>query len=109
MLLQYLKSVWQQLRQQPVISLVTVAGTALAIFLFMLVVMIEQVVGHPFCLYAPHDDIEYARSKHYDASASLYLTMGTVLMLYSQSLKCRYSCMACIADEHSKCPRRKFL
>ena len=48
MLSQYLKSTWQQLRQQPVISLVTVAGTALAIFLIMLVVMIEQVRTAPF-------------------------------------------------------------
>ena len=48
MLSQYLKSVWQQLRQQPVISVVTVAGTALAIFLIMLVVMIEQVRTAPF-------------------------------------------------------------
>ena len=48
MLSQYFKSVWQQLRRQPVISVVTVAGTALAIFLIMLVVMIEQVRTAPF-------------------------------------------------------------
>ena len=36
------------LRQQPVVSIVSVAGTALAIFLIMLVVMIDQVKYEPF-------------------------------------------------------------
>ena len=45
---QYFQQAWAQLRQQPLISLVNVAGTALSIFLIMLVVMIQQVKVEPF-------------------------------------------------------------
>ena len=45
---QYFQQAWDQLRQQPLISLVNVAGTALSIFLIMLVVMIQQVKVEPF-------------------------------------------------------------
>lgn len=48
MIKQYFKQALAQLRQQPVISLVSVLGTALAIFLIMLVVMIQQVKVAPF-------------------------------------------------------------
>lgn len=37
----YFKQALAQLRQQPIISLVSILGTALAIFLIMLVVMIQ--------------------------------------------------------------------
>ena len=40
MIKQYFTQAWAQLRQQPMISAVSIAGTALAIFLIMLVVMI---------------------------------------------------------------------
>ena len=53
MIQQYLKAVWSQLKQQPVISAVSVVGTALAIFLIMLVVMIQQVKVAP---YAPESN-----------------------------------------------------
>ncbi len=43
MIKQYFQQAWAQLRQQPLISGVTVAGTALSIFLIMLVVMMQQV------------------------------------------------------------------
>ena len=43
MIKQYFTQAWAQLRQQPLISVVSIAGTALAIFLIMLVVMIQQV------------------------------------------------------------------
>ena len=39
---QLFKQAWAQLRQQPIISAVSVAGTALAIFLIMLVVMMQR-------------------------------------------------------------------
>lgn len=42
------KQAWAQLRQQPLISAVSVAGTALSIFLIMLVVMMQQVKTAPF-------------------------------------------------------------
>ena len=48
MLKQYFQQAWAQLRQQPLISVVNVTGTALAIFLIMLVVMVQQVQVEPF-------------------------------------------------------------
>ena len=48
MIKQYFLQALSQLRQQPLISLVTVAGTALSILLIMLVVMIQQVQVEPF-------------------------------------------------------------
>ena len=48
MIKQYFKTVWSQLKQQPVISAVSIIGTALAIFLIMLVVMIQQVKVAPY-------------------------------------------------------------
>ena len=44
----YFKQALAQLRQQPIISLVSILGTALVIFLIMLVVMIQQVKVAPF-------------------------------------------------------------
>lgn len=43
MIKQYFAQAWAQLRQQPMMSAVSIAGTALAIFLIMLVVMMQQV------------------------------------------------------------------
>ncbi len=48
MLKQYFQQAWVQLRLQPLISVVNVTGTALAIFLIMLVVMMQQVKVAPF-------------------------------------------------------------
>ncbi len=48
MIKQYFQQAWAQLRQQPLISTVNVAGTALSIFLIMLVVMMQQVKVAPF-------------------------------------------------------------
>ena len=48
MIKQYFTQAWAQLRQQPMISVVSIAGTALAIFLIMLVVMMQQVKVAPF-------------------------------------------------------------
>ena len=47
MIKQYIQQAWAQLRQQPLISTVNVAGTALSIFLIMLVVMMQQVKVSP--------------------------------------------------------------
>lgn len=46
----YFKQVCLQLIQQPVISAISVIGTALVIFLIMLVVMILQVKVAPYAL-----------------------------------------------------------
>lgn len=48
MIKQYFNQAIAQLRQHPLISLVSVLGTALAIFLIMLVVMLQQVKVAPF-------------------------------------------------------------
>ena len=48
MIKQYFSQAIAQLRQHPIISLVSVLGTALAIFLIMLVVMMQQVKVAPF-------------------------------------------------------------
>ena len=48
MIKQYFKQALAQLRQHPIISMVSVIGTALAIFLIMLVVMMQQVKTAPF-------------------------------------------------------------
>ena len=53
MIKQYFQQAWAQLRQQPLISMVNVAGTALSIFLIMLVVMMQQVKVSP---YAPESN-----------------------------------------------------
>ena len=53
MIKQYIQQAWAQLRQQPLISMVNVAGTALSIFLIMLVVMMQQVKVSP---YAPESN-----------------------------------------------------
>lgn len=44
----YLKQAWASIRQQPVVSSVTIAGTALAIFLIMIVVMMREISTAPF-------------------------------------------------------------
>ena len=42
------KQTWQQMHEQPLISIVSIVGTALSLFLIMLVVMIKQVTVAPF-------------------------------------------------------------
>lgn len=48
MIKHYFMQALSQLRQQPIIGVVNVLGTMLAIFLIMLVVMIQQVKVAPF-------------------------------------------------------------
>ena len=48
MIKQYFKQALAQLRQYPLISVISIAGTALSIFLIMLVVMLQQVKVAPF-------------------------------------------------------------
>ena len=48
MIKQYITQALAQLRQQPIISAVSIIGTALAIFLIMIVVMMQQVKTAPF-------------------------------------------------------------
>lgn len=48
MIKQYYKQALAQLRQHPLISMISIAGTALSIFLIMLVVMLQQVKVAPF-------------------------------------------------------------
>ena len=59
MIKQYFQQAWAQLRQQPLISMVNVAGTALSIFLIMLVVMVQQVDVEPFAPESKRDRMLY--------------------------------------------------
>lgn len=63
---QYFIQAWAQLRQQPLISAVGIAGTALAIFLIMLVVMMQQVQVAPFAPESHRDRFLHVR----------YMSMG---------------------------------
>ena len=62
MIKQYITQAIAQLRQQPIISAVSVIGTALAIFLIMLVVMMQQVKTAPF---APESNRDRFLHSHY--------------------------------------------
>lgn len=44
----YIKQVWRYFRQDPVVSIVSIIGTALAIFLIMVIVMLQEVKVVPF-------------------------------------------------------------
>lgn len=59
MIRQYLQQAWAQLRQHPLIGVVNVTGTALAIFLIMLVVMTQQVKVEPFAPESNRDRLLY--------------------------------------------------
>ena len=63
----YFKQALAQLRQQPIISAVSIIGTALAIFLIMLVVMMQQVKTAPFAPESNRDrflHVSWASIKH---------------------------------------------
>ena len=47
-MIRYFKQAWGSLRKQPLLSIVSIAGTALAIFLIMIIVMIDEVKVAPF-------------------------------------------------------------
>ncbi|MDO4165685.1 MAG: ABC transporter permease [Bacteroides sp.] len=61
MIKQYFIQAWAQLRQQPLISAVSIAGTALSIFLIMLVVMMQQVKVAPFAPESNRDRFLHVR------------------------------------------------
>ncbi len=61
MVKQYFQQAWAQLRQHPIISVVNVGGTALAIFLIMLVVMQQQVKVAPFAPESNRDRFLHAQ------------------------------------------------
>lgn len=61
MIKQYIQQALAQLRQHPIISGVTVVGTALAIFLIMLVVMMQQVQTVPFAPESNRDRLLYVQ------------------------------------------------
>ncbi len=47
-MIRYFKQAWGSLKKQPLLSIVSIAGTALAIFLIMIIVMIDEVQVAPF-------------------------------------------------------------
>lgn len=58
---QYIQQAFAQLRHHPIISGVTVAGTALTLLLIMLVVMMQQVKTVPFAPESNRDRLLYAQ------------------------------------------------
>lgn len=72
MIKQYITQALAQLRQHPIISAVSVIGTALAIFLIMLVVMMQQVKTAPFAPESNRDrflHVSWGSIKHSDWGA----------------------------------------
>src|SRR5574344_2621544 len=55
------KQTWQQMHEQPLISIVSIVGTALSLFLIMLVVMIKQVTVAPFAPESNRDRMLYVK------------------------------------------------
>ena len=45
---QYIKRIWASLRQDSVVTIINILGTALAIFLIMIVVLMQEVKVLPF-------------------------------------------------------------
>ena len=69
MIKQYYKQALAQLRQHPLISIISIVGTALSIFLIMLVVMMQQVKVVPFSPESNRDrflHIHYMSISHKD-------------------------------------------
>ena len=66
-----LRSAWFQMKHQKVLSIVTIAGTALAIFLIMIVVMMQEVLTAPF---APESNRD--RFLHYRYLSSTNVDWG---------------------------------
>lgn len=56
----FIKQSWMAMKQQPMLSLVTIVGTALAIFLIMIVVMIQQVKVAPYSPESARDRMLHA-------------------------------------------------
>lgn len=65
MIKQYFKQALAQLRQHPLISVISIAGTALSIFLIMLVVMLQQVKVAPFSPESNRDRFYGAQNETY--------------------------------------------
>lgn len=63
-----LKTTWGAFKQQPVLSIISVIGTALAIFLIMVVVMMQQVKVAPF---APESNRDRLLHNHYASVAQI--------------------------------------
>lgn len=74
MIKQYFQQAWAQLKQQPIISAVSIVGTALAIFLIMLVVMMQQVKVAPF---APESNRDRFLHVHYMSISNKEWNGGT--------------------------------
>lgn len=71
MIKQYFKQALAQLRQHPLISVISIAGTALSIFLIMLVVMLQQVKVAPF---SPESNRDRFLHVHYMSIDSCFIT-----------------------------------
>lgn len=59
-----IKQIWSEMRSQPVIGAITVAGTALAIFLVMMVVMLNEVKVTPIPPESNRDRVLHEKHMH---------------------------------------------
>jgi hypothetical protein len=91
-----IKQAWTEMRVQPLIGWVTVAGTALAIFLIMVMVMIEQVQVMPVdpesyrdrYLHAPDMCLTNIEKPDYTASSHMSREAADRLFMNLESAEC---------------------
>ena len=81
------KQTFQQLREQPLISIVSIVGTAFSLFLIMLVVMIQQVKVAP---YAPESNrdrmlhVKFGSVQQGEGSGNGPLAISTINTIYKK-------------------------
>ena len=56
----FIKNIWSDIKEQPMLSGVSIIGTALAIFLIMVVVMLQEVKVAPFAPESNRERLLYA-------------------------------------------------
>ena len=87
-----IKQTYQQLKEQPLISIVSIAGTALSLFLIMLVVMIQQVKVASFSPESNRDrmlHVKFGSVKTKDGEEGFVLQSKQELKRRRSSLKVR--------------------
>ena len=82
-----IKQTFQQLREQPLISIVSIVGTSLSLFLIMLVVMVQQVKVAP---YAPESNrdrmlhVKFGSVQEGEGSSNGPLAISTINAIYKK-------------------------
>jgi putative ABC transport system permease protein len=79
------RQTWQQIHEQPLISIVSIVGTALSLFLIMLVVMMQQVKVAPFAPESNRDRmmfVKYASIKSPDGESNGAWSISSINTIY---------------------------